>query len=1357
MGEQERTFFNEHRQILDMLHPQRFLDGSSEKAAKDICCCFERYQDCPEALDGHLEALVTATVTVIRQLLMTNKRESLEMLSVFHIVHILAKVRGFKVVSKCFPHKVSDLEPAYEFLKAQKEHDHSSWEVRHGLFLWLSMIILIPFDLQTVESEEHGALMERLVALGQSYLDDAGPTREAASWFLGKFFSRCNSEGAVSERLELRRFFCWARKILTTQSALEGPQESARLVLLKETPQVYDAVLGLRRHPFLQRGSSGKLWFKLVQRLGLVQLTPRLAPWRYRMGHRSLSLALEASQQLSKTTARQQQEDQVAGVDFLQGCYAQMKTSSANRKIGSEEEAKNYQEECEEDDELEEEAVEVEDVIDALLDGVRHTDTVIRWSAAKGLGRITTRLSLAMADQVIEQVVRLLSRAEGASAWNGGCLALAELARQGLLLPNRLKTVVPVVGQALWYEVRTGNHSIGANVRDGACYVVWAFARAYEAHIMSTHVPVLAEGLLALMFFDREINVRRAAAAAFQENVGRQGQFPHGIAIVGEADFWSLGNLQQAYAISVRVATFAPQYRKPLLEHLIQHKVVHWDPRVREISARTIGSFCEIPGLPTLVPAVISSALPLLLLSARSNDLCERHGALLAISEILISVSLPNLLAQEVCGLLLGDVAKGYDAIRSSRHGGELVCAGECRLLAAIAQACLALPPARVKRACDILIENLGHPSENVQEQAAQALGALSRNYDVQAAWTVDRGSMEQLHEFDRSQSFLEDILTEIWASVLPHVRPFGFGDLPSSLAPVKHEQSQRAPPERVRGLVMALGHLPLSLVLACPQGLSKFVATLVLSCDRKMVQDPETRRNSVCSMARIFEAIAVRAGTLSPGGPDYGSELARMLDCLCTCAGQQQWDKRGDVGSWVRSAALDAFRSCLPKIARLLGEERATRSEPVEALGRVLLVHSSDSIPAPDKVKPQVTLRVHPNATAEAVRAALSARFPHRGVRLGTHVLGLENEGKYWWEPDGALSTVSAVQAVARNQSDGKCAMEEENHVWNEKRCISIICAIVREAVGKLDALREVAGRTMHELIWPEACQVLRLPHLAVLRSVFAPKGTMVEGHVSEDSSKMPEESSLISLRSCPSYSKLANLLSCPVYLRPAMEGFVVSVGSLSSSDTDAGLVLSRYLLAHAEEGDSKASSDLPQAQRYRGSEQLVVCSRCLLDILEENIGNSPLPELGDFGSRALRLTRQALHRTRDFARLNAGLSIYLGLLPNGKVSKGSLSSALFMLGHRFPKMRRLCSQQLYSRLLSFEDSPEEILRDHPEEASRRLKESLLVLQSTEWSGDLNDASYRTCLKPHKQVTFSINVKKGMIFHVSTADIIEI
>lgn len=72
---------------------------------------------------------------------------------------------------------------------------------------------------------------------------------------------------------------------------------------------------------------------------------------------------------------------------------------------------------------------------------------------------------------------------------------------------------------------------------------------------MQAYVRQIADGLMITALFDREINCRRAAAAAFQENVGRQGNFPHGIEIVTVADYFSLSNRTDAFVkISPQIA-----------------------------------------------------------------------------------------------------------------------------------------------------------------------------------------------------------------------------------------------------------------------------------------------------------------------------------------------------------------------------------------------------------------------------------------------------------------------------------------------------------------------------------------------------------------------------------------------------------------------------------------------------------------------------------------------------------------------------------------------------------------------------------------------------------------------------------
>ena len=70
---------------------------------------------------------------------------------------------------------------------------------------------------------------------------------------------------------------------------------------------------------------------------------------------------------------------------------------------------------------------------------------VVNLCSFSGIGRVTGRLPKELADEVVASLLQLLSLKESDSAWHGGCLSLAELARRGLLLPKRLDPVVNVV------------------------------------------------------------------------------------------------------------------------------------------------------------------------------------------------------------------------------------------------------------------------------------------------------------------------------------------------------------------------------------------------------------------------------------------------------------------------------------------------------------------------------------------------------------------------------------------------------------------------------------------------------------------------------------------------------------------------------------------------------------------------------------------------------------------------------------------------------------------------------------------------------------------------------------------------
>ncbi len=208
--------------------------------------------------------------------------------------------------------------------------------------------------------------------------------------------------------------------------------------------QLIDPVLALitRKIEKNEHTTVRHLKVKLAQRIGMTYLRLRAVTWAYRRGNKSL---LENVKKTITDSKLKTNVEKVAAKRQLGGGGATAQKSSEGDSEAVAEGNVDYFK----DIDLEK----LEDLIDFLIENLRDKDTVVRWSAAKGLGRVTGRLDLDMADDVVSSVLELFSPNESEATWHGGCLTIGELSRRGLLLPTRLEEVFPIIHRALHYDV----------------------------------------------------------------------------------------------------------------------------------------------------------------------------------------------------------------------------------------------------------------------------------------------------------------------------------------------------------------------------------------------------------------------------------------------------------------------------------------------------------------------------------------------------------------------------------------------------------------------------------------------------------------------------------------------------------------------------------------------------------------------------------------------------------------------------------------------------------------------------------------------------------------------------------------
>uniref|UniRef100_A0A1I7XPP2 Tubulin-specific chaperone D n=1 Tax=Heterorhabditis bacteriophora TaxID=37862 RepID=A0A1I7XPP2_HETBA len=252
----------------------------------------------------------------------------------------------------------------------------------------------------------------------------------------------------------------------------------------------------------------------------------------------------------------------------------------------------------------------VEWSLDCILHALSDDETTVRWSAAKGAGRITARLPRDLANQVVNSILSdNFHRLAGHCSWHGGCLALAELSRRGFLLPENLPKAFPIIREALFYEEPMGRHALGSNVRDAACYVLWAFARAYEPNELKEYINSVATSLVIIFFYIFIFNLKNYFSFS--------------------ADYFAVGNRLHCYTkVCVDVVKYA-KYADAMVDHLIEKKTTHWDEVIRIQASLALGRIA------TIHTEYVSSKLKLLLDGCRSNNPVHRHGNLLALSQCL--------------------------------------------------------------------------------------------------------------------------------------------------------------------------------------------------------------------------------------------------------------------------------------------------------------------------------------------------------------------------------------------------------------------------------------------------------------------------------------------------------------------------------------------------------------------------------------------------------------------------------------------------------------------------------------------------------------------------------------------------
>ena len=530
------------------------------------------------------------------------------------------------------------------------DYGPTTWEERYIMLLWLSHLMLTPFDLSSISSPSSGTEIEkstlqidlppnvptvtkRAISVSLSHLESAGREREAARALLVRLVVRPDMH-----RLGLPGVFVrWALRSLASGSGSTKTVYAHIGVLSFLAGLVTSASKDIIA-PFV--GSV----FKCIQRINADQSPLSKAITTSALARKIIIKLLRAITNLTVLSS------QAVSLD-LPGLPDNV----------------------------------LEDVVEHLLNSLADKDTPVRYAASKALSVVVVKLEPAMAAEVVEAVVGTLEEnllwedvatgkllpnhelpqlssdslkrnltAVDALRWHGLVLTLSHLLYRRSPPPEQLPGILNALIIALSFEQRSSvGSTVGTNVRDAACFGIWALARRYTTQELSmidtssiraasSHghsisiLQVLANQIIVAATLDPSGNIRRGASAALQELIGRHPDtIIEGISLVQVVDYHAVALRSKAVQeVALGAVVLDPLYWDAIFEGLLEWMGIGSpDAPSRRLAATAIGLLVASRS-PNIVSVTLNRVLGSLnKISSRQVE--ERHGLLLSLAAVV--------------------------------------------------------------------------------------------------------------------------------------------------------------------------------------------------------------------------------------------------------------------------------------------------------------------------------------------------------------------------------------------------------------------------------------------------------------------------------------------------------------------------------------------------------------------------------------------------------------------------------------------------------------------------------------------------------------------------------------------------